>query len=109
MLAASPWSSAAAAGAPSGSDGAVAKTGNGDDRWTALGRRIGCNGQVIAAVAAPDGSIYYGGGFTHCGNVAASNVVRYDPATQAWSSLGTGPDQGTQGGIVRALAIGGDA
>jgi len=39
-----------------------------------------------------------GGSFTLAGNVLANNIATYNPATGAWSALGTGMDGG-----VRAL------
>ena len=47
------------------------------------------------------GRLYVGGGFYHAGDVPASNVASWDPATGTWSAVGSVP---TYDGDVFALA-----
>lgn len=73
--------------------------------WVAQGGLPGVAGQVHAITTYdPDGSgplparLLVGGQFAVAGNVHASNLAAWDPATGAWSALGTGTN-----GTVRAL------
>lgn len=71
-------------------------------RWFAThGPGEGCNGQVLALAAHPDGRIAVGGSFSSCGSVIARNVAIFDPATNSWSSTGLAVGQGS---AVYALA-----
>lgn len=57
--------------------------------WRAFGgMALGCDGQVKAMVASPEGIVYLGGSFGVCGNVVARNVVAFDPASGEFSTLG---------------------
>lgn len=59
----------------------------------------GCNRRIDALATAPDGRIYVGGSFTSCGRAAANNIAIYDPATDEYSSLGEGPDNGVMSNV----------
>lgn len=68
--------------------------------WQTFGGvSAGCNGTIHESVEADDGSIYFGGSFSVCGDVAANNVVKYDPASNQFSPLGDGVN-----GVVFDLA-----
>ncbi|NBD95797.1 MAG: hypothetical protein GVY11_04890 [Gammaproteobacteria bacterium] len=59
--------------------------------WQTFGGvSAGCNGTIYESVEADDGSIYFGGEFSVCGDVAANNVVAYDPAANQFEALGEG-------------------
>ncbi|WP_053231920.1 hypothetical protein [Sandaracinus amylolyticus] len=60
--------------------------------WKDIGASIDENVWFVAA--GPDGSVYFGGLFTHAGSTRASHVVRYDGTY--WSSLRT-PGERTEG------------
>jgi hypothetical protein len=80
--------------------------------WSALGAgaQNGVNGEIRAFAIDGQGRIYVGGSFTQAGNVSANYVARFDPATNSWSALGTGAQNGVSGNrtvIVTALAIDG--
>lgn len=93
-----------AASLPATTRGAV----NADDRWAGAFPLTGCNGVVHAVAAGAGGEVYFGGLFTSCGGVAAKNIARFDPASGAWSALGSGGGNGL-GDRVRELAmVGGD-
>jgi hypothetical protein len=79
--------------------------------WSSLGEGAsnGTNDQVREIVVV-DGIVYVGGDFTAAGGNPASRVARFDPATQAWSTLGTGAANGvTCAGTpcVGAMAVAG--
>jgi len=76
--------------------------------WSALGTgaQNGVNGQVNALAIDGLGRVYVGGFFSQAGNVSANYVARFDPATNTWSALGTGAQNGVNG-PVNALAIDG--
>ncbi len=59
------------------------------------------NGTVWAIAQAPDGSYYFCGDFTNVGDANGDGIVKYNPATGTFSSLGTGLT--AAGG--RALAV----
>jgi ubiquitin-protein ligase len=72
--------------------------------WHPLGSGTGAAGNyphVEALAVGPDGSLYAGGYFTTAGGVAASRIVRWDPATSSWHPLGSGMNSS-----VFALAVG---
>lgn len=54
----------------------------------------GCNGDIWAMAEGNDGLIYLGGSFSVCGDVAANNIVAYDPVTNQFAPLGEGPSNG---------------
>jgi trimeric autotransporter adhesin len=60
--------------------------------WSALGLGVGGLMPYVRALAAMGGRLYVGGFFETAGGVAANSVACWDPATQAWSALGTGLD-----------------
>jgi hypothetical protein len=64
--------------------------------WTAFGGvPFGCNGTIFDVEVADDGLVYVGGSFTTCGEAQANNVAVFDPATQLFSPLGNGAQNGT--------------
>jgi len=74
--------------------------------WSSLGTgaQNGVNGQVNALAIDGLGRVYVGGFFTEAGGVSANRVARFDPATNTWSTLSTGAQNGSR---VNALAIDG--
>ena len=77
-------------------------SGADDYRWqSGFGLPEGTNGTVTAVLRVGT-AFYIGGEFTAVGNVAARHIARWDGT--AWSSLGTGPNNGTNG-TVEALAV----
>jgi hypothetical protein len=62
----------------------------------------GVNGSINALAMTSSGQVYVGGNFGQAGGVLASNVAKWNGT--AWSSLGTGTDNGV-GGPVYALAV----
>ncbi len=76
--------------------------------WSALGTgaQNGVNGQVNALAIDGSGKVYVGGFFTQAGGVNANAVARFDPATNSWSALGTGTQNGVNY-LVFAFAIDG--
>ncbi len=78
--------------------------------WSALGTgaQNGVNGDVRALAIDGSGRVVVGGDFTQAGGVSANRVVRFDPATNSWSALGTGAQNGVGGNsipYVSALAV----
>lgn len=74
--------------------------------WTALGTGL-ANGPyyaVLALAVAGNGDVYAGGYFTQAGGVPTSNVARWNGT--AWSSLGTGAANGTNGDVLALLVAG---
>lgn len=73
--------------------------------WRAFGgMALGCDGEVKAMLASPEGIIYLGGSFGVCGNVVARNVVAFDPVSGEFSALGSTTANGVDNG-VNALAF----
>ncbi|MBF9224277.1 T9SS type A sorting domain-containing protein [Hymenobacter ruricola] len=74
--------------------------------WSALGAGIslGSTGgtTVTALSVAGNGDVYAGGNFTEAGGLPANNVARWNGT--AWTSLGAGTANGTNGGIY-TLAV----
>jgi hypothetical protein len=63
-----------------------------NDAWDNLNPAAG-NGAVRVVYVAKDKKIYVGGDFTNWnGDANADRIAVYDPATDAWSALGTGAD-----------------
>jgi Chitobiase/beta-hexosaminidase C-terminal domain len=60
----------------------------------------GMDGAVTALAVDASGNLYVGGSFSAAGLVAASRVVKFNPATATWTALGTGMDN-----TVYALAV----
>ncbi|MCH8477132.1 MAG: hypothetical protein LAT56_04215 [Wenzhouxiangella sp.] len=78
-----------------------------DERWDdQFVLSSGCDGVVNAIAQGPDGELYLGGGFLSCEGVAANGVVRFDPATQTFSALGSGGGNGVNSTVL-ALAVSG--
>lgn len=73
---------------------------NWDDRFESLG----LNGSV-QAIAIDGGDIYVGGSFTMAGAVSANYIAKWDGS--AWSTLGTGVNNGTNGNVL-AIATDGN-
>jgi hypothetical protein len=73
---------------------------------------VGCDNVVTAMTEwDPDGAgprtsvLVLGGGFTAAGDVAANHIVTFDPATAAWSMLGSGITGSFQFAAVRVFAL----
>jgi hypothetical protein len=71
--------------------------------WSRMGpaNAPGTNSLVFSLAVLPGDVVIAGGGFSSAGGVAAANIARYDPVTNAWTALGAG----TNGvaGIVYAV------
>ncbi|MGY3089509.1 hypothetical protein ACVWYF_002557 [Hymenobacter sp. UYAg731] len=80
--------------------------------WSSLGTGTanGVSGRIRALAVAGNGDVYAGGQFTQAGGAAANCIARWDGT--AWSSLGTGTDNGVSGSqsvtAVTALAVAGN-
>jgi N-acetylneuraminic acid mutarotase len=81
--------------------------------WSALGTGAnngvsfaGLIGGVHALAVDGQGRVYVGGFFTRAGGVSANSVARFDPATNSWSALGTGANNGVSGEVF-ALVVDG--
>jgi N-acetylneuraminic acid mutarotase len=91
----------------------VARFDPATNSWSALGAGVsfslGSGGEVNALAIDGQGRVYVGGDFTQAGGVSANNVARFDPATNSWSALGTGANNGVSDTSfferVNALAI----
>ncbi len=80
--------------------------------WSPLGSGVnGATSNVQSLAILPDGDLIVGGRFDLAGDLPANNIARYNPATEAWSALGSGVS-GVTGAYssVNALAVlpGGD-
>lgn len=77
--------------------------------WRALGPlgAEGTNG-VVTAIVGNGGNLYIGGAFRTAAGLVVNNVARFDPASAAWSALGTGATVGVNG-FVSAIASAGSA
>jgi len=49
----------------------------------------GCNGRIAAIEKGPNGKIYLAGEFSACNDVAANNIVTWDPLTNSFEALGS--------------------
>jgi trimeric autotransporter adhesin len=91
----------------------VARFDPATNSWSALGAGVsfslGSGGEVNALAIDGQGRVYVGGRFAQAGEVSANNVARFDPATNSWSALGTGANNGVSDTSfserVNALAI----
>lgn len=82
------------------SDGAAAAP------WLDLpGLGQGCDGSIRALAALPDGRIALGGSFSRCGTTATANVAIWDPASGAFSALGSGLSGGGEPMVAGASAL----
>lgn len=68
---------------------------------------FGCDGRVWAVERMDSGLMYFGGDFNACGDVAAANLVRFDPASGEFSAVMMDEVNGVSG-VVRALASNGN-
>jgi hypothetical protein len=50
----------------------------------------GVSGSVEAMAVLPSGDLLVGGAFTAAGNIGATSIARYSPATNTWFSVGPG-------------------
>ncbi|MFQ3597905.1 MAG: hypothetical protein SNJ66_06125, partial [Chloroherpetonaceae bacterium] len=79
---------------------------SGSQTWdTQFGGSNGANGAVRVVVVSGN-DVFVGGDFTSIGGIAANYVARYSLATNTWSSLGTGGNNGTNSS-VRAISVDG--
>jgi uncharacterized delta-60 repeat protein len=59
--------------------------------WSPLGSGVnGATSNVQSLAILPDGDLIVGGRFDLAGDLPANNIARYNPATEAWSALGSG-------------------
>ncbi len=74
--------------------------------WHTLGNGAtnGVDGSVYAVAISGNGDVYAGGIFSHAGGSPANGVARWNGS--AWSTLGTSPNDGTNG-WVQAIALSG--
>jgi len=61
------------------------------------------NGPIVA-IATDGDDIYVGGSFGYAGTVQANNIARWNRVTHTWSTVGSGSNNGVDGG-VGAIAI----
>jgi uncharacterized delta-60 repeat protein len=93
----------AAGGTPAGN---IARYNTTTNSWSAMAGGVsGLEPIVFTTAVLPDGDVIVGGLFEIAGGIPASNIARYNPATNTWSALGSG-----RNGPVYALAVlpGGD-
>jgi hypothetical protein len=69
-----------------------------DANWISMGGILGANGTVRSVVADDAGDLYIGGFFSIVGDIAASNIAKWNGTS--WSALGSGVDN-----MVYALAV----
>lgn len=81
----------------------VAKYTPSTDVWSALGSGVtkGVDNDVNALAIDQNGILYIGGTFANAGGSAATRIVKYNPTTNAFTTMGTGASS-----TVRALAVG---
>lgn len=80
-----------------------------NQRWAeSLWLGGGCDDEVHEIAVGNDGEIYIGGRFTSCAGVAANRIIRFDPATNSWSALGSNGGNGLNGTVRVILAVGGE-
>jgi hypothetical protein len=86
----------------------VARFNTQTNTWSTLGTgsQNGVSGILasVLALAVVGNEVYVGGFFASAGGVSANNVARFNTQTNTWSSLGTGSQNGVNGG-VEALAV----
>jgi hypothetical protein len=58
--------------------------------WSPLGSGTSGTHDSVFALTVLDGKLYVGGSFDTAGEVSANHIACWDPATQAWSALGSG-------------------
>ena len=68
--------------------------------WSAVGNGIGGRTSTVYELAASGNAVYVGGAFSTAGNIAASNIARWDTSSNDWSALGDGTND-----AVLALGI----
>lgn len=80
--------------------------------WTALGegvagcKEVGCS-PAVYALATSGNTLYAGGTFVSAGRMTANGIARWNG--EQWSALQSGVGSGALDGVVRALAVGGNA
>ncbi len=72
--------------------------------WSAVGNGIGGRTSTVYELAASGNAVYVGGAFSTAGNIAASNIARWDTSSNDWSALGDGTND-----AVLALGIAGSS
>ncbi len=78
-----------------------------EPEWTALGwNGRGCDGDVASVIELDDGSLLLGGTFSACGEVSATALVLYDPATNVLQALPAAA--GFRGPVRQLLKLGDD-
>lgn len=77
--------------------------------WSAMGTGIAVAETVEVMAVGRDGLIYAGGSFATMGGVAnASKIAAWNPATQAWTAMGTGGTAGATAAFAIAVAPNGN-
>jgi hypothetical protein len=77
------------------------------ERWDPqFGQAIGCDGEVSAMAALPDGRIALAGAFLICGNVTVNRVALWNPGAGTFAALGAVPAFGIDD-LLTALAVAG--
>ncbi len=72
-----------------------------------LSTDLGVNGSVYF-ILVNGTDVYIGGQFSSAGGIAANNIVQYNSSTGAWSSLGNGSANGTDGSVWIMLVVSGN-
>ena len=89
--------------------GLAGTAGQGDARWQdgfGLSYLDGTSEQVMALAATGTGDIYVGGVFRQAGGVEANHIAKWNGT--AWSSLGSGPNNGVDGEVYALATVGTD-
>jgi len=69
----------------------IAKWDTLTNTWSAVGNGIGgSTSPTVYELAASGNVVYVGGAFSTAGNIAASNIARWDTSSNDWSALGDG-------------------
>ncbi|MEW6126674.1 MAG: C25 family cysteine peptidase [Acidobacteriota bacterium] len=73
----------------------------GDEKWDTQFNNPGAN-STVNVITINGSDIYFGGGFTAIGNIAANRIARWNTTTNTWSAFGNGVSHS-----VYAIAISG--